>query len=225
MNPLQRLGEHGQSPWYDMISRDMLDAGELTRLVAEEGLKGVTSNPAIFEKAMSKGSAYDAPLRAALAAGVREPKDLFERLAVPDIRDAADVLRPVYEAAQGGDGFVSLEVSPTLAYDAAATHAEAVRLHAAVGRPNVMIKIPATREGLTAIADTIADGIPVNVTLIFSLERYMEVMNAYLSGLERRAAKGLDLSPIASVASFFVSRIDSSVDALLPEGSDRKSVV
>ncbi|MBI5595001.1 MAG: transaldolase [Elusimicrobia bacterium] len=219
MNPLKSLSESGQSPWYDMISRDMLRSGELARLVEEDGLKGVTSNPSIFEKAMTKGSAYDSALREALAAGVRDPKELFERLAVPDIREAADVLRPVFDASQGADGFVSLEVSPTLAYDAAGTAAEAKRLFAEVGRPNVMIKIPATKEGLDAIAETVAAGIPVNVTLIFSLERYMSVMNAYLAGLERRAAAGEPLPQVASVASFFISRIDSAVDALLPPDS------
>ena len=219
MNPLKTLSQAGQSPWYDSISRDMLRSGELARLVEEDGLKGVTSNPSIFEKAMTKGSAYDAALRAALAEGLREPKDLFERLAVPDIREAADVLRPVFDASGGADGFVSLEVSPTLAYDGPGTAAEAKRLFAEVGRPNVMIKIPATREGLSAIEETVASGIPVNVTLIFSLERYMAVMNAYLAGLERRAAAGEPLSPVASVASFFISRIDSAVDAMLPADS------
>ncbi|TBR25245.1 transaldolase [bacterium] len=216
MNPLQQLEAQGQSPWYDSISRDMLSSGELARLVAEEGLKGVTSNPAIFEKAITKGAAYDAPLRAALAEGVTDPKALFERLAVPDIRDAADVLKPVFEASQGADGYVSLEVSPDLAHDSAGTAAEAKRLFAAVGRPNVMIKIPATRAGLPAIEEAVAAGIPVNVTLIFSLERYMGVMNAYLAGLERRVKAGETLAPNASVASFFVSRIDTAVDALLP---------
>ncbi|MBI3299114.1 MAG: transaldolase [Elusimicrobia bacterium] len=219
MNPLKQLSEHGQSPWYDMISRDMLRSGELARLVAEDGLKGVTSNPSIFEKAITKGAVYDPALREALAEGVRDPKELFERLAVPDIREAADVLRPVFDASGGADGFVSLEVSPTLAHDSAGTAAEAKRLFAAVGRPNVMIKIPATRAGLSAISETVGAGIPVNVTLIFSLERYMAVMNAYLAGLERRAAAGEPLAPIASVASFFVSRIDAAVDAKLPEDS------
>ncbi|MDE2290828.1 MAG: transaldolase, partial [Elusimicrobia bacterium] len=219
MNPLKRLSEQGQSPWYDSISRDMLRSGELERLVAEDGLRGVTSNPSIFEKAMTKGSAYDDALREALAAGDAEPKALYERLAVPDIQAAADVLRRVYDDSHGADGYVSLEVSPELAYDAAGTAAEAARLFAGVGRPNVMIKIPATVEGLKAVEETVAAGIPVNVTLIFSLERYAGVMNAYLAGLERRAAAGRPVDKQASVASFFVSRIDSAVDAKLPEGS------
>lgn len=219
MNPLKSLAEQGQSPWYDMISRDMLRSGELARMVEADGLKGVTSNPSIFEKAITKGASYDPALREALAEGVRDPKELFERLAVPDIRETADILRPVFDASGGADGFVSMEVSPTLAKDSNGTAAEAKRLFAAVGRPNVMIKIPATREGLAAISDTVAAGIPVNVTLIFSIERYLAVMNAYLAGLERRAAAGEPLSPVASVASFFVSRIDAAVDAQLPADS------
>ncbi|MFH1725856.1 MAG: bifunctional transaldolase/phosoglucose isomerase [Elusimicrobiota bacterium] len=218
-NPLKELRRFGQSPWMDMISREMLDSGSLKRMIDEDGVAGVTSNPTIFDKAISKSSDYDPLLREAVAEGLDDPKALFERLAIRDIRDAADVLRPVYESARGTDGYVSLEVSPTLANDTDGTVEEARRLFKAVDRKNVMIKIPATREGLPAIERAIAEGINVNVTLIFSLERYMAAANAYLAGLERLDAGGRPLSDVASVASFFVSRIDTAVDKLLPEGS------
>ena len=221
-NPLQELANFGQSPWLDMISRRMLESGELARLIAEDGAKGVTSNPTLFDKAVSGSADYDPILRRALAEGVSEPHALFERIAIGDIRDAADALRPVYESSQGVDGYVSLEVSPTLAYDKDGTLAEAKRLWEAVGRKNLMIKIPATRPCLPAVEAALAQGLNVNVTLIFSLERYAAVMNSYLAALERRAKEGLPLAPIASVASFFVSRIDTAVDSLLPEGSPLK---
>ncbi len=212
---LIQLYEHGQSMWYDNISRELLDSGQLQALV-ERGIRGLTSNPTIFQKAVSSGSAYDAQL-AALAQEGKLPKDIYEALAIDDIRRAADILRPVYDASDGADGFVSLEVSPLLAHDTAGTLDEAARLFACVDRPNLMIKIPATPEGLPAIEESIARGINVNVTLIFSREMYAQVMQAYLQGLKRRVDAGQDIHRIASVASFFVSRVDTLVDQLLDE--------
>ncbi|HEX5513607.1 MAG TPA: transaldolase, partial [Gammaproteobacteria bacterium] len=218
MNPLKSLGSFGQSVWYDNIHRTMLRTGELARLVAEDGVTGVTSNPTIFEKAIIGGKAYDDAIEAA----VRQHPDwdaaeLFNHLAVEDIRAAADVLRPVYVATNGQDGMVSIEVSPTLAHNAAGTVAEARKLHAWVDRPNVMIKVPATVEGLTAIETLIADGINVNVTLLFAVERYAAVAEAFIRGLEQRAAAGKPVDHVASVASFFVSRVDTAVDKQLEQ--------
>lgn len=221
-NPLKSLGSYGQSVWYDNITRTMLRTGELARLVEEDGLAGVTSNPTIFEKAITGGSAYDAELEAAARAHPEwDAAELFNHLAVEDIRAAADVLRPVYDTSNGQDGMVSIEVSPTLAHDAAGTVAEARKLHAWIDRPNVMIKVPATREGVAAIETLIADGINVNVTLLFAVARYAEVAEAYIKGLEQRLAAGKPVDRVASVASFFVSRVDTAVDRLLesrPEG-------
>jgi transaldolase len=215
-NPLKLLGNLGQSVWYDNIHRDMLRAGELGRMVEEDGLTGVTSNPTIFEKAITGGSAYDADIAESMAAHPDwDTEHLFNHLAVADIQAGADVLRPVYEATGGRDGMISIEVSPTLARETERTVAEARTLHAWVGRPNVMIKVPATREGLPAIETLIAEGIHVNVTLLFSLERYAEVAEAFMRGLEHRLAAGKPVSGIASVASFFVSRVDSAVDKQL----------
>ena len=210
-NPLQDLSRYGVSVWLDNISRELLESGQLQRLITEDGLRGLTSNPTIFEKALNSSHDYDAAVRR-LTASHPQPPELFEALAVEDIRAAADLLRGVYDASGGADGFVSLELPPQLAHDAPASHAEAVRLHRLVGRPNVMIKIPGTVEALGAIADTVADGIPVNVTLLFSRERYARVAQAYLQGLERRAGRGQDLAAAACVASFFVSRVDTAVD-------------
>ncbi len=215
-NPLRDLAELGQSIWYDNIHRTLLEGGELERLVREDGLRGVTSNPTIFDKAISGGDSYDA----AIVRLIQEQPDLsvediFLHLAVADIRDAADILRPVYEQTGGQDGMVSMEVSPLLAADTEATIREARRLHARVDRPNLMIKVPATPEGLPAIETLISDGINVNVTLIFSVERYREVVRAYLAGLRERAARRLPLDKVTSVASLFVSRIDSAVDPRL----------
>lgn len=218
-NPLKKLEDYGQSPWIDMISREMLDSGTLARMIREDGLKGLTSNPSIFDKAISSGKDYDAVLEGALAEGVREPKDLFECMAIADIRDAADALKPIYDASGQADGYVSLEVSPRLAFDTEKTIAEGKRLFSEVGRPNLMIKVPATKEGLPAVTKLLASKVNVNVTLIFSIERHQEVMEAYLAGIEQLAANGGKLSTIASVASFFVSRIDSAVDKLLPADS------
>lgn len=213
-NPLQALADFGQSPWYDNIRRDLLASGELARMIREEGLKGLTSNPTIFEKAVSSGRDYDAQIRE-LARGGTAPLEAYKAIVTDDIRAAADVLRPVYDASRGDDGYVSLEVDPDLARDTKATIVRARELFDAVGRPNVMIKIPGTKEGLPAMEETIAAGIPVNVTLIFSVRRYEEVAAAYMRGVERWIAAGGDPRNVASVASFFVSRIDTAVDGLL----------
>jgi transaldolase/transaldolase/glucose-6-phosphate isomerase len=213
-NPLVRLGELGQSPWYDYITRDLVTAGELARLIAEDGLRGMTSNPTIFEKAIAGSRLYDEEIRTLTDSG-RSAQEIFEHLAIADVRAACDAFGGVYEATGGADGLVSLEVSPALAHDTAATIHEAERLWRSLARPNAMIKIPGTSAGLPAIAHCIAEGISVNVTLLFSVERYGEVIEAFLDGLERRLAAGQPLRPIASVASFFVSRVDGKVDPLL----------
>ena len=212
---LKALNDVGQSIWLDNIRRSMFKSGELNRLIAS-GLRGMTSNPTIFEKAIGSGNDYDDQV-GALAATVTDPSALFEALAIDDIRHACDEFRSLFESTNGGDGFVSLEVSPLLAADTAGTTAAAQRLWALVDRPNVMIKIPATPQGLGAITATIAAGINVNVTLIFSIETYEDVANAYIAGLEKRVAAGGDIARIGSVASVFVSRIDSAVDKLLDE--------
>lgn len=208
MSKMQDL--EGQSLWLDNISREILVSGELAGLV-EAGLKGLTSNPAIFEKAISSGNIYDAEIGRLKAEG-SSPLEIYEQLAVSDIQAAADVLGPVYEATAGQDGYVSLEVNPHLAHDAAGTVTEARRLHAAVDRPNLMIKVPATAAGFEAISALIEAGICVNVTLLFAVEQYRAAANAYLTGLERRQAKGLPLEGLASVASLFISRLDSVLD-------------
>lgn len=215
-NPLVRLAEFGQSPWFDFISRDIIESGELARLVKDDGLKGVTSNPAIFEKAVSSGTAYDEFIRAN-ATTSNDAVDLYEKLAVRDVQDAADILREVYDSTDAGDGFVSLEVSPHLAFDTEKTIAEARRLWQMVDRPNLMVKVPATPEGIPAIEQLIADGININVTLLFSQAAYRDVAHAYVAGLKRRSDAGEDVSRVASVASFFVSRIDSLVDKQIEE--------
>jgi transaldolase / glucose-6-phosphate isomerase len=212
-NPLIELEKFGQSVWLDNINRDMLIKGELKLLVDKDGLKGVTSNPSIFQKAMGSGHAYDDQIRDILTADSNiSAGDLFETLAVKDIQDATDVLKVVYDNTNGYDGFVSIEVSPDLAYDTEATIAEAARLNKKVGRPNVMIKIPATQEGLPAIRKMISEGVSINVTLIFSPTVYEQVVDAYISGLEDRVNKGESIKNISSVASFFISRIDTAVD-------------
>jgi len=210
----ERLLELGQSVWLDFIRRGHLVSGEFDRLVREAGVVGVTSNPTIFQLAIAQSADYDGALGARIAEGLQGPA-LFEALAVEDIQMACDRLRAVWERTGGRDGRVSLEVSPRLAHDTAGTIAEARRLHRAVARGNVLIKVPATAEGLPAISALIADGISVNVTLIFSLARYRQVMDAYQSGLERRVAAGATLADVFSVASFFVSRVDSKVDAAI----------
>lgn len=213
MDRISALQEQGQSIWLDYIERGMLRSGELAQL-GKAGLRGVTSNPTIFQQAITKSAAYADDLQR-LARSEMEPKAVFEQLAIADIQAAADVLRPVYDANRRSDGFVSIEVAPDLANDAAATIAEAHRLYAAVDRPNVMIKVPATLPGVEAIRRLIADGLNINVTLIFALERYAAVMQAFLAGLEDRVAQGKAIDHVASVASFFVSRVDSNVDPRL----------
>jgi len=213
-NPLVALGQAGQSPWLDYIHRGMIASGELARRIAEDGIRGVTSNPTIFEKAVATGHDYDEQI-AALAKERAPLPAAYKRIVTDDIRAAADVLRTVYDATKGDDGYVSLEVDPDLARDTKATIARARELFDAVGRPNVMIKIPGTKEGLPAVEESIAAGIPVNVTLIFSVRRYEEVAEAYIRGLERLLAGGGDPRKVASVASFFVSRVDTAVDPLL----------
>jgi len=215
MNPLQQLGTYGQSIWLDYIRRGLITSGELAGLIREDGLKGVTSNPAIFEKAIAGSTDYADTLRV-----MDESRDLgvmaiYEQLAIRDIQDAAEVLRPVYEQTKWRDGYVSLEVSPYLARDTEKTIAEARRLWKAVGRENVMIKVPGTKEGIPAIEQLISEGININVTLLFSMEAYERVAEAYLRGLEKLVAGGGDPSRVASVASFFISRIDSLVDSQL----------
>jgi transaldolase/glucose-6-phosphate isomerase len=214
MNPLRALREQGQSPWLDYIRRGLLTSGELQRLIDEDGLMGITSNPAIFEKAITGSQDYTAAI-AALETEHLDAMALYERLVSEDIRQAADMLRPVYEETQGRDGYVSLEVSPYLARDTEGTIAEARRLWQVIQRPNLMIKVPATPEGIPAIQKLISEGININVTLLFAQEVYRQVAEAYLAGLEALAAAGGDLRRVASVASFFVSRIDSLVDAKL----------
>lgn len=212
MNPLKELAAQGQSVWLDYIQRSLVRTGELKRLVEEDGIRGVTSNPTIFEKAIAGSADYDDALKAMLAEnGAIEVGKLYERLAIEDIQMAADVLRPVYDETGGEDGYVSLEVSPHLAHDTEATIKEAKRLGAAVGRPNLMIKVPATGEGIPAIEELIAGGVNVNVTLMFSMSHYEAVARAYLRGLERSA----NPAGVASVASFFVSRVDTMVDKAL----------
>jgi transaldolase len=218
-NPLRRLGELGQSPWYDFITRDLVASGGLARLIAEDGLLGMTTNPTIFEKAIGGSDLYDDDIRRLAAQGL-SPAEIFEALAVADVRAACDVFRPVHQGLGGRDGLVSIEVSPALAYDAEATIREAERLWRLVGRPNAMVKIPGTRAGLAAITRAIAGGINVNVTLLFSRERYREVIAAYEAGLALRLERGLPVDRIASVASFFVSRVDSKVDPLLDRLGD-----
>lgn len=214
--PLHTLTEQGQSIWLDYIRRDLMSSGELQRMVTQEGLRGMTSNPAIFDKAISEGNLYDEAL---LDAYRRDPKqssqEIFFKLAIEDICAAADQFTEVYRSSAGRDGFVSLEVSPELAHDTDATVNEALALHDKVNRANLMIKVPATQAGLQAIRHLTEAGISINVTLLFAVARYVEVVEAYLGGLEARLDRGLPLDGISSVASFFVSRVDSLLDARL----------
>lgn len=218
MNAIHRLNALGQSIWLDYIERRLLTSGELQHLIFDVGVTGVTSNPSIFEKAISNSSDYDAALTHQLSLDIdSQPEELFFALAIEDIQAAADMLRPVHEVSQGRDGYVSLEVSPALANNSAATVEQAMILVRRVRRNNVMIKVPATHEGLVAIEQLTAAGVNVNATLLFSVDRYREVAEAYLRGLETRLQQGQDLSGIASVASFFISRVDSAVDAQLKQ--------
>jgi len=214
---LHELTELGQSPWIDYLSRDLLNTGELARMMEEDAIKGVTSNPTIFQKAISAGHAYDEQLRELLE-DESDPKEIFIELAAQDVGEACDLLGKIWDSGcRGCDGYVSIEVDPNLAYDTEATVEEAKRLHARIDRPNVYVKIPATRPGLPAIEDMIAKGKSINVTLIFSLQRYTEVAEAYIRGLERLVAAGGDPTDVSSVASFFVSRVDTEADRRLDE--------
>jgi transaldolase/glucose-6-phosphate isomerase len=226
-NPLHRLGEFHQSPWLDYIRRSMLESGDLEKMIETDGLKGMTSNPAIFEKAIVDSGDYTSYLEEA-SKTTSDPKALYEGLAIADVQKAADILRAVYDATKREDGYVSLEVSPYLAHDTDGTIEEARRLWSAVGRDNLMIKVPATPEGIPAIRTLIGEGINVNVTLLFGVEAYEKVAHAYIEGLTKFTATGRELHAIASVASFFVSRIDSSVDkeleARIKAGGDEKTL-
>ncbi len=205
---------YGQSIWMDNLSRDIIESGELKELIASRGIVGITSNPAIFEKAIAGNKIYDADIEAGIKVG-ETVGQIYESLVFTDIRNACDIFLPVYEKTQGLDGYVSIEVPPTIAKDTETTISEARRYYEAIDRPNVMIKIPGTAEGLPAVEATIAAGINVNVTLLFSVESYVETAWAYIRGLEKLAAAGGDVSKVSSVASFFLSRIDSNVDARL----------
>ena len=215
MTKLHELAELGQSIWLDYISRSLIASGELQKLV-DQGLRGVTSNPSIFEKAIAGSADYDEDLNRLVRDG-KSVAEIYEDLAMADIRSAADILRPVYEKSGGADGYVSLEVNPALAHDTGATIAEARRLFASLERPNVLIKVPATPAGIPAIETLIGEGVNVNVTLIFSLEQYEAVATAYIAGLEKLALAGGDVGRVASVASFFISRVDTAVDKALEE--------
>jgi transaldolase len=214
--PLQRLSALGQSVWVDFLSRESIRGGHLQELIDEDSVVGATSNPTIFQKAMSAGDAYDEQIHELAAAGA-DIAETFWALAQQDITDACERFRAVWDGGQGRDGYVSLEVDPRLAYDTLETFREAMRLHESVERPNLMVKIPATKPGLAAIEDVIAKGRSINVTLIFSLRRYAEVAESYIRGLERLIAEGGDPKKVASVASFFVSRIDTEADRRLDE--------
>jgi len=226
-NPLKTLGTLGQSIWLDYIRRDLITSGQLRRLIEEDGLKGMTSNPSIFEKAIVDSHEYDEDIRTMTLEG-KGLKVIYETLTQRDVQSAADEFRPVYDKTDGNDGYVSLEVNPHLAHDTKGTVEEARRLWKTLARPNVFIKVPATIEGLSAIQELISEGINVNVTLLFGLPRYRQVADAYLTGLAARAARGKPVNHVASVASFFVSRIDGLVDPLLEkvimQGGDKAAM-
>jgi transaldolase len=225
MNRLSQLREAGVSIWLDTLSRPLLETGEFARLVREQAVTGATSNPTIFAKAITGSDRYDDQLRAAVSSGMHSTQELFFQLGLEDIRRAAQVLRPIYDASQGTDGFVSFECTPDLADDTDATIAQALRLWVRLGLPNVMIKVPATAAGIPAIEELTTRGVNVNVTLLFSVERYEQVIDAYLTGMERRARAGEPLAGVASVASFFVSRVDTEADARLPSDSPLRGKV
>lgn len=216
MNRLQQLHDHGQSVWLDYIRRDLMSSGELDRLIRDDGVRGLTSNPSIFEKAIGGTALYDEDLRTAVQAGEQDPEALYEHLAIADIRSAADHFRPLYDQSGGADGFVSLEVSPRLAHDAEGTVAEALRLWTAVDRPNLMVKVPGTPAGVIALPKLLARGLSINVTLLFARQAYRDIARAWLGGLTQWVAGGGEPSRVASVASFFVSRIDGAADPKLP---------
>jgi transaldolase len=214
VNHLLEIEDLGQSIWMDNLSRNIIESGELKNLIVEKGIRGITSNPAIFEKAIAGNAIYDADIEAGIKAG-KSVLEIYESLAFKDIQDACDIFKPVYEQTNGLDGYISIEVPPTIAQDTESTINEAIRYYKAIGRENLMIKIPGTPEGLPAVTKVISEGISVNVTLLFSVESYVNTFWAYIEGLEARAAKGEDISKIASVASFFLSRIDSKIDDLI----------
>jgi transaldolase len=219
MNRLQALHDAGVSIWLDNLSRDLLDSGAFAALISECAVTGATSNPTIFAKAIAGSDRYDDQLHDLVASGVDDPQELFFRLALDDVRRAAELLRPSYDQSDGRDGFVSFECTPDLAHDTGGTIEQAVELWGRLARPNVMIKVPATDAGIPAIEELTARGVNVNVTLLFSIVRYEQVIDAYVAGIERRIAAGEPIDAITSVASFFVSRVDAKVDALLPAGS------
>ncbi|MHC4538253.1 MAG: transaldolase [Planctomycetota bacterium] len=213
-NPLKQLGTLGQSIWLDFIRRDLITSGGLRRLIEEDGLRGMTSNPSIFKKAIADSHDYDEDIRTMAIKG-KGAEAIYETLSQRDVQSAADEFRPLYDGTDGKDGYVSLEVNPHLAHDTNGTIQEARRLWAALNRPNVFIKVPATADGLPAIQQLISEGININVTLLFGLPRYRQVADAYIAGIETRAAQGKPMKHVASVASIFVSRIDTLVDPLL----------
>ncbi len=216
-SPIARLNDYGQSPWYDNLTRGLITGGGLSALIADDGIRGVTSNPTIFEKAMASGEGYDEQL-GGLARSATPIDTTYWSLVLDDIRHAADVLRPTYDRLDGADGFVSVEVAPDRAHETAATIEQVHWLHDQAARPNVFVKIPATADGIPAIEQCLSEGISINITLIFSLARYEQVIEAYLGGLERYLEHGGDVSRVASVASFFVSRVDTEADRRLPDG-------
>jgi transaldolase len=220
INPNVELQKLGQSLWYDNLDRRLIESGVLRRMIEEDGVVGLTSNPTIFDKAISSSVSYDAALSRLVRTG-KSPVDIYETLAIEDIRSATDLLRPVYERTGGLDGLVSFEVSPHLAYDTEETLSEVRRLWAAVDRPNLMVKVPATQQGIPAVEQLIGEGININITLIFSLGAYRQVAEAYLAGLEKRVESNLPIDHVSSVASFFVSRVDTKVDGQLAAVLDR----
>lgn len=221
-NPLKQLETLGQAIWLDYIKQDLFTTDKLKTLITEDGLRGITSNPTIFEKAVAEGHSYDSDIQRLINEG-KTARKLYEALTLKDVQDAADELRSVYDRLQGKDGFVSLEVNPHLAYDTAGTIEEAQHLWNELNRPNVFIKVPATKEGLPAITQLISEGINVNVTLLFGVTRYKEVTEAYIAGIKQRIAQGKSVKQIASVASFFLSRIDTLLDPILQEYIDKNS--
>jgi transaldolase len=225
MNRLQQLHDAGVSIWLDTLSRELLQTGALASLIDDCAVTGATSNPTIFAKAITGSDRYDDQIRAAVASGVHDPQELFFELALDDVRWAADLLRPAYEASEGRDGFVSFECTPELADDTEATIAQALELRDRLERPNVMIKVPATEAGIPAIEELTVRGVNVNITLLFSIVRYEQVIDAYITGIERRVAGGQPVDTLASVASFFVSRVDTKTDAFLPADSDLRGHV
>jgi transaldolase len=225
MNRLRALHDASVSIWLDTLSRELLDSGDFATLIADSAVTGATSNPTIFARAITGSDRYDEQLRAAVGSGTRDAQELFFELALEDIRRAADLLRPAYDESDGRDGFVSFECTPDLADDTDATIEQALELWGRIDRPNVMIKVPATEAGIPAIEELTARGVNVNITLLFSLTRYEQVIDAYIAGLERRVTAGESVDALASVASFFVSRVDAKADPLLPAGSDLRGSV